>query len=942
MRLPKNLPVAFGLIAIIVIAYNIATKPKLAQTGTFITAPVSVKLNRIPDQAEIIFLQDGYHIYAMDRRGGNVTQITFERPRNYEHVAVSFDRRFIVANEQLPNPTNQPGGNSVIWLYDLERGTEAQLVPDFKTAGNGGVDWDANGFIYFAAQEKDVVANPQTPDDHIKNAVANDVYKIRYDGTGLLKLTQTTDGGEADVGVSPDGSLVSYIRGVINFPNEDHTEVWVINPDGSNPRMIYKGGLVKQTSVHDPEISPDNKQVAFSKVNPDFKNFPNNPLANTAHDLYVINLDGTGLRRVTQPGPISVVPNWPNWKDNLILYTEINEAAQYAGVSIVSDQESDQLPERIRSGPWAANWIPQQPAPAKLTVQGEAPGLGIFDPSLEYDQTGVGWMSYSAVTSGAPPDRVNTHLARSDDKGATWRFVAEINVAVNDTITIGGAPTAGVWLHEVSTIVCDPGDPDPQRRWKLYWHEYFAAGNDRKFVTHGWVAVRYAPQPQGPWSPRVRLFGGPQTDAANGPVVMNLSTLHPSLNSCLAYSEPGSMIMNGDLYFSLLCAQGPPGTNKNVLIRSRDHGQRWEFVAILADPADATALGEINFSASDLVRQGGKLYLMLTPLRSRGGPEPAYSGCHFFEFADLASGRLKRDAQGQLVSALYVEGDPNRFRGACGYDQENTGGGILLSELHLEATDRFQIFKTNRRPEGTLLPTITNVSAASYRSALATEGIVAAFGSNLATATLSASNISLPTTLGGISVRVLDSAKTERVAPLFFVSPSQINYQIPAGTTSGSATITVTNGDGAVSIGNAQIATIAPGLFSANASGQGIAAALIFRVKADGSQSFEPVAQFDPAQDRFVAVPIDLGFETDQVFLVLFGTGLRYRSALSAVAARIGGVDAQITFAGAQGSFVGLDQVNVRLSRSLSGRGEADVALAVDGQASNTVRINIR
>ena len=60
-------------------------------TAPLITAPVKVKLNRIPDRAEILFLQDGYYIYAMDRSGGNVTQINFERPRNYEHVAVSFE-----------------------------------------------------------------------------------------------------------------------------------------------------------------------------------------------------------------------------------------------------------------------------------------------------------------------------------------------------------------------------------------------------------------------------------------------------------------------------------------------------------------------------------------------------------------------------------------------------------------------------------------------------------------------------------------------------------------------------------------------------------------------------------------------------------------------------------------------------------------------------------
>ena len=106
--------------------------------------------------------------------------------------------------------------------------------------------------------------------------------------------------------------------------------------------------------------------------------------------------------------------------------------------------------------------------------------------------------------------------------------------------------------------------------------------------------------------------------------------------------------------------------------------------------------------------------------------------------------------------------------------------------------------------------------------------------------------------------------------------------------------------------------------------------------------SFEPVARFDQTQNKFVAIPIDLGPETDQVFLLLFGTGIRFRSALSAVSAKIGGVDVQVTFAGAQGSFVGLDQVNASLSRSLAGRGEVDVSLSVDGQAANTLKAGIK
>jgi len=185
-------------------------------------------------------------------------------------------------------------------------------------------------------------------------------------------------------------------------------------------------------------------------------------------------------------------------------------------------------------------------------------------------------------------------------------------------------------------------------------------------------------------------------------------------------------------------------------------------------------------------------------------------------------------------------------------------------------------------------------------------------------------------------------AGTERLAPLFFVSPAQINYQVPAGTANGAATITITSGDGSVSTSVSQITSVAPGLFTANASGQGLAAALALRIKADGSQSFEPVARFDQTQNKFVAVPIDLGPESDQVFLILFGTGIRLRSSLSAVSAKLGGVDAQATFAGALDGFVGLDQVNARIPRSLIGRGEVDILMTVDGQAANTARVSIR
>ncbi len=239
--------------------------------------------------------------------------------------------------------------------------------------------------------------------------------------------------------------------------------------------------------------------------------------------------------------------------------------------------------------------------------------------------------------------------------------------------------------------------------------------------------------------------------------------------------------------------------------------------------------------------------------------------------------------------------------------------------------------------------TVATVSAASFTGAtLAAESIVAAFGTSLATSVQIASSLPLPTSLAGTTVKVKDSAGTERLAPLFFVAPSQINYQIPPGTANGAAAVTVTSGDGEVSTGAMQIVPVAPGLFSVNASGQGLAAAVALRVRADGSQSYEPIARFDSAQNKFVAVPIDLGPPADQVFLILYGTGCRLRSSLPAVTVKIGGADAESLYAGLADGFVGLDQLNVRLPRSLAGRGEVDLVLTVDGKPANIVRVSFR
>lgn len=266
----------------------------------------------------------------------------------------------------------------------------------------------------------------------------------------------------------------------------------------------------------------------------------------------------------------------------------------------------------------------------------------------------------------------------------------------------------------------------------------------------------------------------------------------------------------------------------------------------------------------------------------------------------------------------------------------NDGAGGRVGGLKI-GTQNVTVVQAGANP-------VTSVSAARFSTlpTVSADSIVAAFGVGLAGTTQVATTVPLPTTLAGTQVKVLDAAGTESVAPLFFVSPNQVNYLVPPASVAGPALVTVTAGDGTVSTGTLQITRVAPGLFTVDASGRGVPAANALLFRPDGSSASLQVARFDSVQGKFVSVPLDFGAANNRLFLVLFGTGILGRTDLAGVSARVGGVPAQVAYAGPQGSFVGLDQINVEIPQSLIGRGEVDVEVIVDGQVVNIVTINIK
>lgn len=316
--------------------------------------------------------------------------------------------------------------------------------------------------------------------------------------------------------------------------------------------------------------------------------------------------------------------------------------------------------------------------------------------------------------------------------------------------------------------------------------------------------------------------------------------------------------------------------------------------------------------------------------------------------------------RGNAVVAIAAE-DIGTGVSAIRYSLDGTHFNVYTAPFSVSVlqTPKIYVFADDKAANRASLVTYslstaaTSVSAASFNTNhLAPESIAAAFGDNLATSTQSIGTIPLPTTLAGTTVTVRDNAGAERFAPLFYISPTQVNYQIPAGTAAGAATVIINNGSRAVAVSDIQVTAAAPSLFAANANGQGVGAATALRIRAGGSQVYEAVSRYDTTLKQFVPVPIDLGPAgpaEDKVFLVLFGTGLRGAgdpnhdgNVNESVRVSIAGNAVIPVFAGNQGTFVGLDQINVEIPRSLIGKGDVGVSVTAGNKISNSLTFNIK
>jgi uncharacterized protein (TIGR03437 family) len=233
---------------------------------------------------------------------------------------------------------------------------------------------------------------------------------------------------------------------------------------------------------------------------------------------------------------------------------------------------------------------------------------------------------------------------------------------------------------------------------------------------------------------------------------------------------------------------------------------------------------------------------------------------------------------------------------------------------------------------------LTNASAASYGPIVAPGSIVSAWGNNFSTATVSGvvggtgSGPTLPTSLANVTLTVTTSSQAAVSPMLYLVSPGQINYVLPGSTGLGAATVSLMSPNGTLQ-GPVLVSNIAPALFTVDGSGAGAPAAQVLTVNGAGQQSVAFLGS------NSIPLKNSGGSNT---YLILYGTGIRNHT-LNPVIASIGGTQVPVLYAGPQGPYPGLDQVNLGpLPMSLAGAGAVNLVITVDGAPANTTQVTIQ
>jgi Tol biopolymer transport system component len=346
------------------------------EVGQSETKQKAAGLTFLPDWAAIILAapwagtrsEFGFpanELYAVDLKGKKYERLTHNNYL-YNHFAVSPDRKMIAAIRYSAGDTNQNGqidfrDKKTLWILDLENKEEWPLLSEYDT-GWGGVDWSPDNQYVYVSIFKDNQSN---------------IYRIHPDGTGLQNITRGIEKTlspdrphkwVSDTGVSPDGQWIAFLysgRRGQGFRSPARNRIAVCRVDGTEARFLTDGGSVKPLAHgpwgpgdFDPEFSPDGKAVSFQRATDVAVNFA---AKIPSHDIMRIDIDGTGLKRLS-PENNPAVHGISDWSEaNRIIFSEWNQQDMYVGAVVVNaDGGNYHRLTDLPTGGSHFRWIPRK------------------------------------------------------------------------------------------------------------------------------------------------------------------------------------------------------------------------------------------------------------------------------------------------------------------------------------------------------------------------------------------------------------------------------------------------------------------------------------------------------------------------------------------------------------------------------------------------------
>jgi hypothetical protein len=330
-----------------------------------------------------------------------------------------------------------------------------------------------------------------------------------------------------------------------------------------------------------------------------------------------------------------------------------------------------------------------------LAIAGDTASVaGISDPSLVWPAGGTtGYLSYTTLESSS----LFTRIAKTTD-GSSFTYVVDANdyanltVTTTDTTVCGATTCTGRLVHETSSLIDDPGDPDPMQRFKLFDYSYVIVPAATPAAQHAWgyIGLYTAQTPESGWSTGTKAVGwSSSADGISSTGAATVASAVPDLQDCAAFTEPAALVdaASGDLYLALGCATSTSA--RVVLLRSADHATSFTYVGALLDVNDGTSLGSTSpgVMPTDFFQDQGATYLIVSTLGDTptvADSPSGYTSCTTVRVDDLTSASVHRDAQGLPVVERKLVAPGGAFAGACAFKPQ-FATGYLVDEVVADA-----------------------------------------------------------------------------------------------------------------------------------------------------------------------------------------------------------------------------------------------------------------